>query len=96
MRHYILKDKEVVEVDFAEWTEWFATADRHVADETIDNVRISTVFLSADYSFQEGPPVLFETMVFGGKLDQEMDRYCTWEQAETGHKAMKQRVQESI
>lgn len=32
-----------------------------------------------------GPPLLFETMVFGGPDDQWMDRYTTWEQAEEGH-----------
>jgi hypothetical protein len=31
---------------------------------------------------------LFETMVFGGPLNGEMDRYATWDEAEAGHKAM--------
>jgi hypothetical protein len=34
-------------------------------------------------------------MVFGGSLDQEMDRYCTWEEAEIGHDMMVQRVVKS-
>ena len=53
------------------------------------------VFLGLDHSFGSGPPLLFETMVFGGPLDEEMDRYTTWDEAEAGHKAMVKRVQES-
>lgn len=59
---------------------------QHVADETIGNVRISTVFLGLDHSFGEGPPLIFETMIFGGAYDQFQDRYTTWKQAEAGHK----------
>ncbi len=49
-------------------------------------VCISTVFLGLDHQFGNGSPLLFETMVFGGKHDEEMERYSTWEQAEEGHK----------
>ncbi len=48
-------------------------------------VLISTVFLGLDHRFGEGPPLLFETMVFGGKHHQEIDRYSTWDEAEKGH-----------
>jgi hypothetical protein len=48
--------------------------------------QISTVFLALDHNWGEGPPVLFETMIFGGPLDQFQWRYCTWEEAEEGHK----------
>lgn len=40
-------------------------------------VRVSTVFLGIDHRFGgDGPPVLFETMIFGGPLDQ-YQRRCT-------------------
>lgn len=54
---------------------------------------ISTVFLVIDHGFGEGPPVLFETMIFGGPLDQTTMRYCTWEEAEEGHNLCVQKVQ---
>jgi hypothetical protein len=56
-------------------------------DETvIGNARISTVFLGIDHSYLGGgPPILFETMVFGGRLDDFMNRCATWEEAETMH-----------
>lgn len=55
---------------------------------------VSTVFLSTDHAFGLGRPVLFETLVFwdGHQLDQECKRYCTWDEAAEGHKAMTDRV----
>lgn len=81
--------------DFLDSAQWMQTADRHVAQTYIRDIYISTVFLGFDHGFGDGPPVLFETMVFGGSLDQEMDRYCTWEEAEAGHEIMTWRVMES-
>jgi hypothetical protein len=58
-----------------------------VADTALESgVRISTVFLGIDHNhLRQGPPILFETMIFGGPYDQYMDRYCTWAEAEAGH-----------
>ncbi len=96
MMHYKLEGKEVIEVeDLMEWAKWFENADRHVARDESHNVKVSTVFLGLDHSFGSGPPLLFETMVFGGKLDEEVDRYSTWQEAEVGHEAMKRRVEQS-
>ena len=79
--------------DLIEWGRWIEKANRHVAQDRVGDVQISTVFLGLDHSFgQPGPPILFETMVFGGPLDSEMERYATWEEAEIGHKAMLERV----
>jgi hypothetical protein len=47
---------------------------------------VSTVFLGIDHNFGNGPPLLFETMVFGGEYDGYCKRYSTWEEAEGGHK----------
>lgn len=47
---------------------------------------VSTVWLGLDHSFGDGPPIIFETMVFGdGDGDQYMQRYATEEQARAGH-----------
>lgn len=48
-------------------------------------VRVSTIFLCIDHGWGEGPPIIFETMVFGGPLDQEQWRYSTEAQALAGH-----------
>lgn len=56
------------------------------------HVSVSTVFLGLDHRFGPGAPLTFETMVFGGSLDQEQERYSTWDEAEAGHAAMVERV----
>lgn len=51
-------------------------------------VEVSTVFLGLDHNFGGGgPPVVFETMVFGGAYDQKCARYCTWDECLAGHDA---------
>jgi hypothetical protein len=91
--HYVLDGHVAKAVSLMEWTEWFEKEPfRHVADETIGEARISTVFLSLDHQWGQGPPLIFETMVFGGPLDQEQERYTTWDEAEAGHKTMVEKV----
>ena len=84
------------ERDLLTWARWFEESReaRTVArDELPGDVTVSTVFLGLDHSFAlGGQPVLFETMVFGGPLDLEMERYHTREAALHGHAAMDARV----
>lgn len=49
---------------------------------------VSTVFLVIDHNFFNSdnvPPILFETLVIGGVLDGEGERYSTWDEAKEGH-----------
>jgi hypothetical protein len=48
---------------------------------------VSTVYLGLDHSFMGGPPMIFESMVFGpgASNDWDMRRYSTEEQAIKGH-----------
>ncbi len=49
---------------------------------------VSTVWLGTDYNAaDDGPPIIFETMIFGGPLDQMTWRYATEAQAKAGHVA---------
>ncbi len=85
--YWILNEKrEPVKVaDLQTWGKFFESADRTVKQETIDAVKISTVFLGIDHSCNDGPPVLFETMIFGGEHDGHQERCSTWKQAEQMH-----------
>lgn len=60
-----------------------------------DGPEVSTVHLVLDHGYDGGAPVIFETLVFGGALDQEMERYCTEAEAVAGHAAMVERVRKS-
>lgn len=64
------------------------TKDWIVKQETIHGKFISTVFLGMDHGWGEGPPIVFETMVFskeGDGIEDSVCRYSTWEEAEAGH-----------
>lgn len=72
------------------------TGERRVALTGIKSVRVSTVFLGINHAFDDGPPLLFETMVFGGPLSDEQDRCSTYDEAEAMHERMCERVRQSI
>jgi len=86
---YILEGKiPIVESNVIKWGKWYNKDDnRRVARTQIENDEyVSTIFLGLDYSFGDGtPPLLFETMIFGGKYSNDCWRFSTWEQAEVGH-----------
>ncbi len=93
MKYYILENSKPKEVDCLTWAKWFEKVDRVIERTEVGNVMVSTVFLGLNYNFyQEGPPLLYETLVFGGNLDGEIDRYETLEQAQNGHVEMVDRV----
>lgn len=77
--------------DLLEWAVAFEKMDRRVAQTSINGANVSTVFLGLNHGFG-GEPLWFETMVFGGLLDGEADRYATWDEAERGHAQMVERV----
>ena len=68
-----------------EWGRFYETTDRVVAKDIIGDAEVSTVFLGLDHQFGDGPPILFETMIFGGAHDMHQDRCSTWQQAEAMH-----------
>ena len=79
--------------DTLKWAKLFDNPDyKRVAKTTLPNGRfVSTVWLGLNHQFGDGPPLLFETMVFPndkdfGELDSE--RYSTESEARAGHQAM--------
>lgn len=77
--------------------DWFKSGDNRVAlDEDVAGYLVSTVHLGIDHQYGDGPPLIFETMVFGKSEaatelldpDGEMWRYSTEAQAVDGHKAV--------
>lgn len=101
--HWILNENhEIVKATLMEWARWFEAPGNKIVERTpLDDYVISTVFLGLDHRWGgNGPPILFETMVFltkdwnkikKGKRrqqlpDQEAERYCTWDEAKKGHR----------
>lgn len=69
-----------------EWAEWFGrNDDDRIVDRTkVGRRTVSTVFLGVDHNFsREGPPLLFETMVF--PQGDPCVRTATWDAAQKTH-----------
>jgi len=88
MLHWILDDDgepQAVE-DVLTWALWFETHDRRVLRDAVRRgVAISTVFLALDHAWMGGPPVLWESMIFGGVFDGWQERYTSRLDALRGH-----------
>lgn len=96
--HYIIEYGIIREVKVAEWGAWFECAERRVVQTEVGSVLISTVFMGLDHRFiGEGPPLIFETMILGGRklpVNEQGLRYSTLEEARAGHRIMVERVRE--
>lgn len=88
---YILNHlgEAVIEPDPQKWASWF---EEYLAARSLErtelagDVFVSTVFLGINYNWGGGPPVLWETMVFGGSHDGEIrERYTSADEARIGH-----------
>ena len=68
-----------------------SVARTHIADSTDSHGRphrgvgISTVFLGIDHNFFDGPPTLYQTMIFGGEHDGHQERTATRLEALAAH-----------
>jgi hypothetical protein len=78
-------DRSGKPMDLMTWAAVFENAERHVGNDHLGDMHISTVWLGLDHSFGDGPPLIFETMVFGGPHDEYTERYSTEEEAKEGH-----------
>lgn len=89
-------NKHGVPISMEQWAELFEDFEgRRIARDEVGPWVVSTVWLGLDHSFlRSGPPLIFETMVFGGVLDDEMDRYSTLEEAQEGHARILAKVTE--
>ena len=68
-----------------EWGVFFSSPAKVVGYDKVGMAYVSTVFLGINAGFFAEPPLLFETMIFGGEHDGYQERYATWRQAECGH-----------
>jgi len=96
-KYYILDDENhAVAVDADTWARWFEDVGNRIVDytEITSEVYVSTVFLGLNHRFMDdGPPILFETMIFGaGGDDIYQRRYSSWDDAATGHQVIVQKL----
>ena len=71
--------------------------DNIVVEDYSITITVSTVFLVLNHNHSlKGKPILFESMIFNGELNQSMNRYCTWKEAEEGHQKMVELVKNNL
>jgi len=84
------------EGDLLAWAQWMGTGDNQIVKrEQVGHVRVSTVFLGLDHGWGNTDPLLWETMVFGGKLDGLCERYSSRADALAGHAAVVAKVKDA-
>ena len=75
--------------DLYKWGRWLEGDENRILKHDYilsKRILVSTVFLGVDHNFgDDGPPVLWETMIFGGKHNDYQDRYTSKENALIGH-----------
>lgn len=73
-------------ITFTQWVELLVPENQRVAKSEVGEAVVSTVWLGLDHNFGgDGPPLIFETMILGGTLDQQQWRYSTEAEARAGH-----------
>ena len=84
---YILKYKKPIKATIEEYSKWISKNPKQkvVKQELINDSKVSTVFLGLDHSWENNVPILWETMIFGGKEDMYQDRYTSYKEALVGH-----------
>jgi hypothetical protein len=90
-------DWDAQPVSHQRWMELFTQPRRVAYTDLGQQGRVSTVWLGLNHGYpppwgDDTRPLIYETMVFGGPLADEMLRYTTLGQARTGHQFMVMRL----
>jgi|SRR5215475_4827360 len=96
-RYYSRQGRPLTLTEWAQAFENMTEEARRIAltqigtDEAGDPITVSTVWIGLDHRwFADGPPLIFESMVFGGTYDGKAERYATEAEALAGHWRMVQ------
>lgn len=97
MDKYIFENGIVrLEPDLLVWALWFESHERRLLRSIVGRSRVSTVFLGMDHRYDEGTPLLFETMIFGHieTLNERCWRYETALLARRHHEVVVEMLKE--
>jgi hypothetical protein len=86
------------EIELLEWAALVEDPEYKIVEQTeCEGITVSTVWLGLNHNFSgAGAPLIFETMVFGGPIDEYQDRYSTEDEAREGHAAMIEQVNKAL
>lgn len=88
------EDLNPISCSIDEMMEWMIANGKQIEKTQVtDDIIVSTVFLGVDHAyFFNAPPILFETMVIGGRNDRFIQRSKTWSEAEDIHNMLVDRI----
>jgi len=89
----------VREHDLLTWARWIETHRKQcrVGFFKVGTVWTSTLFLGLDHNYSgEGLPLLWETMIFGGKHNQRTWRHASLAAARAGHRRAVEMIKEQL
>ena len=88
-------DKHAVAVDAVTWGMWFDNfRNRRIAHtEIAKDIAVSTIFVGIDMRIGgQGPPMLFESAIITDHDIEPCQRYCSYDDAITGHSVLVRRL----
>jgi hypothetical protein len=95
--YYFLVEHEIVPCDVFTWGQWHQMANCVLFRDRIGGILVSTIFFGLNRrSKPNDPPLIFETMVFGGDFGDYQERYATYSEAEAGHRRILAMVDDGI
>ena len=79
-------DRKGNPITIEEWSTAYEDVEgRTIGDDTLEGQHVSTIWRGLDRQAGEGPPLIFETMIFGGPHNDHCERYSTEQDALAGH-----------
>ena len=90
MTRVLYRDRQGNPISSEEMTRLYADPDsRRVGQDRIGPLLVSTVHLVMDHQFDpDGPPLIFETMIFGDDDHEPCWRYSTEAEARAAHESI--------
>lgn len=88
---YYDRDGRSITLHEMEQLKWSGTDYDRVGLTQVGNLSVSTVWLGMDHRSGDGPPLIFETMVFDEAAVEWLDdqwRYSTLDEARAGHESV--------
>jgi hypothetical protein len=89
-RYYSRQGRPLTLMEWAQAFDNMTEEARRIAlTQVWPGVTVSTVWIGLDHRIHgDGPPLIFESMVFGGHYDGKAERYATEAEAVEGHERM--------
>lgn len=82
-------------ITMIEWADLYLKDDHRpvVAKTQVGEIEVSTVWLGINHNWGDGPPLIFETMIFPrSEIPAYCVRYSTYAEAEHGHEVAVERT----